>query len=124
MRRSNGPASRVRYPLCSWPRTLLRTGCRQRCLLSTRSAGSDMTDAGQHLGAKQPHRFHRLLSAETGPGETEVDDSNSGGLVEVGDLLNHLVRAAAKLQRAEGEADSTLVGRGILAVGLGAHCNW
>src|SRR5260370_26016615 len=82
-----------------------------------------MTDAGQYIGTKQPHRFQRLISAETGPGETEVDDSNSGGLVEVGDLLNHLVGAAAKLQRAEGEADSTLVGRGILAVGLGAHCN-
>src|SRR5229473_7377247 len=83
-----------------------------------------MTDAGQHIGAEQPHRFQRLISAETGPGETEVDDSDSGGLVEVGDLRNHRVGAAAELQRAEGEADSTLVSRGILAVGLGAHCDW
>ena len=72
-----------------------------------------MTDAGQHIGAEQPHRFQRLISAETGSGETEVDDSNTGGLVEIGDLLNHCFGAAAELQRAEGEADSTLVGRGI-----------
>ena len=69
-----------------------------------------MTDAGQYIGAKQPHRFQRLISAQTRPGETEVDDSDSGGLVEVGDLLHHRVGAAAELQRAEGEADSTLIG--------------